>query len=85
MEQRLNARIDPALARKLDHLRQLTGQSVTAIVKAALEAYYERLQDDQASTRDILERCGFVGCAAGSPELSSRYKADLSTSLVKKT
>ena len=84
MEHRLNARLEADLARKLERLRRMTGKSVTAIVKAALEAYYDRLHDGKESAREVLESCGFVGCADGGPNLSTGYKAALRDSLAKK-
>jgi hypothetical protein len=81
---RLNARLDRALARKLAFLCRLTGKSVTAVVKAAIAAYYDRLRGG-SSAAEVLERTGFVGCAAGRRDLSTRYKAALSDSLAKKT
>ncbi len=85
MQHRLNARLEPALSHKLQQLCRLTGKSVTAVVKAAIEAYYERVRSSEASPGEVLERSGFVGCAAGSPDLSARYKAALAQSVPRKT
>lgn len=79
---RLNARIDDQLAEKLQHLREVTSMSVTDIVKAALEAYYERFEAERRrEARSVFSDVGFVGCASGDVSLSSRYKEELGRSL----
>lgn len=81
MSHRINARLDDELARKVDELCKLTGQSASAIIKAALEAYYERTRAAGMSPRAVLEQSGFIGCAAGSPDLSRDYKQLLEASI----
>ena len=80
---RLNARLDEPLARKLRELEQRTGASATLIVREALTRYF----DEESASRSplaVLEAAGVVGCVAGSPSASSRYKAELGRSLRKK-
>lgn len=81
MGHRINARLDAELARKVDELCELTGQSASAIIKVALEAYYERTRAAGMSPRAVLERSGFIGCAEGDPNLSTDYKGLLETSM----
>lgn len=75
MTRRINARIDEEMAAEI---RRITGQSTTAIIKSALSAYIERLQATQVSPAIALE--GFIGCAEGDPDQSTRYKATLGES-----
>ena len=81
MSHRINARLDDELARKVDELCKLTGQSASAIIKVALEAYYERTRAAGMSPRAVLEQSGFIGCAEGSPNLSTDYKRLLESSM----
>lgn len=81
MTERLNARIDAELARKVLHLRDVTGKSTTEVIKASIDAYYERVAGGHRSAKALAD---FVGSAQGSPELSSSYKAALSDSLERK-
>jgi hypothetical protein len=81
MTERLNARIDAELARKVRYLRGRTRKTTTQVVKASIEAYYEQLSAGQP-VAELLAH--FVGSAQGDPELSSNYKASLSNSLRRK-
>jgi hypothetical protein len=72
------------MAHKLSELRRLTGQSTSAILKGALELYYERAAA-QGSALEIFRRHGFLASAEGSPDLSTNYKEQLGASLAKKT
>ncbi|MEL6183325.1 MAG: ribbon-helix-helix domain-containing protein [Myxococcota bacterium] len=79
---RINARIDPELAEKIERIRAATNASTTEIVRAALEAYYARFESDQRlAPHAVFEAEGFIGCADGEAELSSRYKEALACSL----
>jgi len=71
---RINARIDEELARKLDELGRLTGKSASDILKLALDAYYARVRGASRHAKQALLAAGFVGCAAGDPDLSVSYK-----------
>jgi len=82
MTRRINARLPPRLAEKLSELQKRTGKSVTELLQAALEQYYD--------TSSATERPGelladFVGCVDGPPALSSTYKKALRRSLEGKT
>jgi predicted transcriptional regulator len=81
---RINARLDAAMVHKLSELRRLTGQSTSAILKGALELYYERTAA-KGSALEIFKQHGFLASAEGSPHLSTRYKEQLTVSLAKKT
>ena len=77
MAKRINARIDEELAAKLDELEKLTGKSTSAILKLALDAYYDGMRNTPDRARRALVAAGFVGCAEGEPDLSVRYKSAL--------
>jgi Ribbon-helix-helix protein, copG family len=78
---RVNARIEPPLAKKLAYLKAKHGETTSAILKRALEAYYEKEVGASASPLELLEQAGFVGCASGPTDLSTTYKRTLTKSL----
>jgi metal-responsive CopG/Arc/MetJ family transcriptional regulator len=85
MKNRINARLDDALARKVARVSRESGQSVSALIKAALEAYCDRADARTPDAKAILQRSGFISSSAGSPELSTTYKLELTRSLASKT
>lgn len=72
------------MVQKLSELRRLTGKSTSAILKGALELYYEQTAS-QRSAVEVFSRHGFLAHAEGSPDLSTSYKGQLKASLAKKT
>ncbi|HEX5657146.1 MAG TPA: ribbon-helix-helix protein, CopG family [Polyangiales bacterium] len=86
MSSRINARVDDELAEKVEELRRITGKSASAIIKAALEAYFETVKgSSETRPRRALEQAGFIACANGEPNLSRDYKRELADSLRGKT
>jgi len=85
MTNRLNARLDDDLAMKLDQLCQQTNKSITEVVRASIELYYERFQEKLRSSAQGFDESGFIGCGDGEDDLSSTYKTDLGESLSQKT
>ena len=81
MTKRINARLDPGLARKVDALRKRTGQSTTDILKASLESYYVAVTRDERPEARLAD---FVGCGTGATSLSENYKNELTRSLEEK-
>jgi hypothetical protein len=81
---RVNARLDEELSRKVAYVREQTGESVTGVLKRAIELYYERVKQ-QRSPAEALRASGFIGCAEGPRDLSSRYKEELARSLGRKS
>jgi hypothetical protein len=81
MTRRINARLDPELARKVDVLRRQTGKSTTDILKSSLESYYVIVTRDRNPAARLAD---FVGCATGPRNLSSDYKRELVRSLARK-
>jgi hypothetical protein len=82
MTKRINARLEPDLARKVEALRKRTGQSTTDIVKASLESYYVKVGGGANAAARLAD---FVACASGPKTLSEHYKRDLTRSLLRKT
>jgi hypothetical protein len=84
MTHRLNARIDDELAAKLERLRRRTNKSITEVVRASIELYYERFEEGAQSAAHILDGAGFVGCGDADPDLSTTYKDRLGETLAGK-
>ncbi|MGB7415027.1 MAG: ribbon-helix-helix protein, CopG family [Thermosynechococcaceae cyanobacterium] len=72
---RINARLDDEYAMKLSYLQRQANQSVTEVIKAALDAYYQALTPVEAL--DILTQNGFIGCGEAEANLSRQHKAKL--------
>ncbi|HEY4159979.1 MAG TPA: hypothetical protein VGM29_17830 [Polyangiaceae bacterium] len=81
MTYRLNARIDPELARKVKYLQEQAGQTTTQVVRESIEAHYNRVRAQEAPGALLAD---FVGSGSGSRELSANYKGLLTESLRKK-
>jgi hypothetical protein len=81
MTQRINARLDDDLARKLDYLRRRTGSTTTEVLRASLEAYFEHVKHREGPKRLLAD---FIGCAEGPPDLSSTHKSKLTEPLATK-
>jgi predicted transcriptional regulator len=84
MASRINARIDDELAARIEALSKRTGKSMSAIVKAALDAYYEQVQASGKNPKAALQAAGFIGCAEGDRDLSTGYKDELARRWSKK-
>jgi predicted DNA-binding protein len=82
MTERINARLDTELSRKLAYLRKRTGRSTTEILRASLESYYQKIHGE-TDAASLLEE--FVGCAEGAVDLAANYKTELGKSLAQKS
>jgi Arc/MetJ-type ribon-helix-helix transcriptional regulator len=81
---RINARLDEEDAEKLASVAKSEGKSVSEVVRAAIQSYYEQARAARAAATGLLERNGFVGCASGESNLSTTYKERLGDGLRKK-
>jgi hypothetical protein len=81
---RINARLDETHSHKLDYLMQVTGDSVTEVIKRAIDVYFEQVQQSPSHALDILSRMGFIGSGHAAPDLSESYKKELSKDLDRK-
>lgn len=87
MSTRINARLDAALAKKLQRAQAATHKSVTEVVSEALDRYCDVLIASDAVRLTAYQRmadAGFIGCAEGPADLSVTYKARLAESLGRK-
>lgn len=84
MSERLNARIDEELSRKLATLKRVLRISTTEVVKRSIEHYYEATMSSGASAAERLGASGLIGCARGPKDLSVNYKDELARALAKK-
>jgi hypothetical protein len=80
-DMRINARIEPPLAKKLAYLKAKTGETTSTILKRAIEAYYEQQGEGSAAPLVLLTASGFVGCAEGPVNLSTNVKRELTKAL----
>ncbi len=78
---RVNARLDEERAAKLHRLQSSLRVSASEVVKRALDVLHkEQCEGGGAKTQALLSS-GFVGCAQGPEDLSSRYKQHLTQAL----
>jgi hypothetical protein len=82
---RINARLDDALAQKVELVRKRTRRSVSQIVKESLVRYCDEELGQRGEPLAILNGAGFIGCADGPADLSTSYKTDFAQSLRRKT
>jgi hypothetical protein len=82
---RINARLDDALAQKVALVRKRTRRSVSQIVKESLVRYCDEELGRGGEPLAILKNAGFIGCADGPADLSTSYKTELAQSLRRKT
>ncbi len=85
MTTRLNARLDGALAQKLEFLKRRTNKSVTEIVRESIERYYEQTRGQLDHAHRAFDGAGFVGCGEADEDLSSTYKRQVTDLVEKKT
>jgi hypothetical protein len=76
--------LDPDAADKLTYLAKSERKSVSEIIRAAIERYYDQARANHAAAAGVLERNGFIGCAVGEPDLSTTYKRGLADALRRK-
>ena len=81
---RINARLDDELARRVDLVRKRKRRSVSQIVQESLARYCDQELGEGGEPLAILKSAGFIGCADGPADLSSDYKQALTRSLRRK-
>jgi hypothetical protein len=81
---RLNARLDPEMARKVAYLRERTGLKTSEVVRTSIEHYYRAVRSGGAKAREVLESTGFIASGSGSPKFSEDYKKELTALLEQK-
>jgi hypothetical protein len=78
---RINARLDEESARKVRYLTRVTGSNLTGVVREAIDRYYRFVEGRERRALAIFEEAGFVGCAEGESDLSSRHDEILAEEL----
>jgi hypothetical protein len=81
---RINARLDPALARRVEAVQRRTGKRLSEIITESLDRYCVATLEEGASPYEALVATGFVGCIDGPVDLSRTYKEELAASLDRK-
>ena len=84
MADRINARVDDELARKIAYIRRSMKMSTTDVVTESIGHYYHTLKSAGSRAREVLCENGFIGCADGPEDLSIMYKNELSDSIAEK-
>ena len=79
---RINARLDARRAGKLEELARATGDSVSDVIRDAIDHYHASLPGGAAKGRKALQK--LVGSARGPRDLSRRYKRYLAMGLAAK-
>lgn len=80
---RINARLDPSYAEKLEFLQAATRHTVSDIVRDSVDRYYEAVKAEQRRKRAGLDR--LVGAFEGGPaDGSVNYERDFADSVQEK-
>jgi len=78
----INTQIDPATTDKLTYIQQQTNQTLSDILRDAIDSYYQKLKHQHPKTPfEILEESGFIGCCSVESDLSMNYKQVLAEEL----
>ena len=84
MSNRINARLDPELAAKVEEIRRQTGMTITEIVEAALVAWTAQGAASRARPARVFAAAGFIGSGTGPRHLARNAKSALGQSLKRK-
>lgn len=79
---RVNARLTGEDARLFRDVQKLEKQSASGLLRAAVREYSRKRVKPRRDAYRIMQDSGFIGCAAGPPDLSVRYKEYLKESLI---
>ncbi len=71
---RLNARLTKIQARHLDELTAATGESLSEVVRAAIDCYHAQVIARPSGPASALRTTGFVGCGEADDDLSTGYR-----------
>jgi hypothetical protein len=85
MTNRINARLDPELAAKVEEIRRQTGMTITEIVEAALVAWMTEALPSTSGPARAFAAAGFIGSGAGPRHLARDAKLVLRQTLKDKT
>jgi hypothetical protein len=85
MTNRINARLDPELAAKVEEIRRQTGMTITEIVEAALVAWTTQGLASRSGPSRAFAAAGFIGSGSGPRHLARDAKRVLRQTLRNKT
>jgi hypothetical protein len=74
---RINARLDADAVKKLAYLAKRQGQSVSEVLRLALRHYYDEARANEASSYEIFERVGLIGCGRSGNRRSADHKEEM--------
>jgi len=78
----INTHLSDRAAEQLADIQEQTDQQLTEILDAAIDAYYQKLQQEKNQRPfEKLTRSGFIGCCSVESDLSSNYKSVLKTEM----
>lgn len=78
---RISTRLDETRAQKLEYLREATHLGISEIVKQGIDLMYEEARKRRPDSFAVMRDSGFIGAWEGEPDLSTRYKDELTASL----
>ncbi len=81
---RVNARFDETTQEQLEYLTQVTGQSVSHVVRESVAAYYAQLRRQQAPSRLLAMAGAWKSGDSGHTDTSSNVKAVVLEALKRK-
>lgn len=84
MTSRINARLDPELAAKVEEIRRQTGMTITEIVEAALVAWTTQAMGSRSKPALAFAAAGFIGSGSGPRHLARDAKLALGQTLKSK-
>ena len=71
---RISARLDEKQSERLEFLQRETQESVSEVVKRAIDRYYEEVSQGRSRAAEIFAATGFIGSGEGPGDLSTEYK-----------
>lgn len=78
---RISTRLDEKRVHKLEFLKKTTHLGTSEIVKRGIDLVYEQTREARPDSFALMQESGFIGAWEGEPDLSTRYKKDLTASL----
>lgn len=81
---RINARLDDDHSDKVQYLINTQNTSISAVLKHAIDLYYDQARSNEYSAKQGLSDTGFIGVGEADEDLSTHYKRHLATGLADK-
>lgn len=71
---RISARLDEEQSERLEFIQRETQESVSEVIKRAIDRYYGEVSQGRSRAAEILAATGFIGSGEGPGDLSADYK-----------